>query len=90
MYLTGASANIVKGLNILGAMSAAITAPIIIGLLPMPGGAYASAMITNPLYENLGLRPEERTYVNYWFRHIFSITWPLVPGIIIVAGILGI
>jgi integral membrane protein (TIGR00529 family) len=90
MHLKGASTNIVKGLNILGARSAAIATPIIIGLLPMPGGAYASAMITNPLYETLRLRPEERTYVNYWFRHIFSITWPLVPGVVIVAGILGL
>jgi len=90
MYLKGASTNIVKGLNVFGARSAAITAPMIIGLLPMPGGAYASAMITNPLYEVLGLKSEERTYVNYWFRHIFSITWPLVPGVVIVAGILGL
>lgn len=90
MYLKGASTNIVKGLNVFGARSAAITAPMIIGLLPMPGGACASAMITNPLYEVLGLKSEERTYINYWFRHIFSITWPLVPGVVIVAGILGL
>ena len=90
MYLKGASTSIVKGLSIFGARSAAITAPMIIGLLPMPGGAYTSAMITSPLYEVLGLKSEERTYVNYWFRHIFSITWPLVPGVVIVAGILGL
>lgn len=90
MYLKGVTKNIVKGLNSLGAKSTAIMAPTIIGLLPMPGGAYASAMITDPVFEVLALKPEERTYINYWFRHVFAITWPLYPGVIIVANMIGI
>ncbi|MEM4466751.1 MAG: DUF401 family protein [Nitrososphaerota archaeon] len=89
MRLKGATVKIVEGLNMLGARITAIIAPLVIGLLPMPGGAYVSAAITKPVFDKLNLRPEEETYINYWFRHVFTMTWPLVPGVIMVAGIIG-
>ncbi|MFQ5905793.1 MAG: DUF401 family protein [bacterium] len=56
--------------------------PALIGLLPMPGGAYFSA----PMVESVGaedLSPERKTAINHWFRHIWEYSWPLYPGVIL-------
>lgn len=90
MRIKGVATKIVEGLNVLGSRITAIITPLIIGLLPMPGGAYISATISKPIYDNLDLKPEEEAYINYWFRHVLTMSWPLVPGVIIVAGIIGI
>ncbi len=58
------------------------TFPALIGLLPMPGGAYFSA----PMVESVGkedLSPEHKTAINHWFRHIWEYCWPLYPGVIV-------
>ncbi|MBF0100776.1 MAG: DUF401 family protein [Desulfobacterales bacterium] len=64
--------------------------PAIIGLLPMPGGAFFSA----PMVYNLGVKRNftstELSYINYWFRHIWEYWWPLYPGILLTITIGGI
>ncbi len=58
------------------------TFPALIGLLPMPGGAYFSA----PMVDSVGteeLTAEHKTAINHWFRHIWEYSWPLYPGVIV-------
>ena len=86
----GASRKLVEGLTFFSPSFAALATPAIIGLLPMPGGAYVSAVILNELYGKLRLNPESKTFINYWFRHIWITTWPLYQSVILASGLLGI
>jgi integral membrane protein (TIGR00529 family) len=61
--------------------------PALIGLLPMPGGALVSAPILNETLEKDNMSPELKTYINFWFRHIWEYIWPLYPGLILTVGI---
>lgn len=64
--------------------------PVLIGLLPMPGGAAFSAPMVRQTGEPLGLKDDELALVNYWFRHVWELCWPLYPGIIMTAGLLNL
>lgn len=61
--------------------------PALIGLLPMPGGAIFSAPMLKSVSERMDLRDMDRTMLNYWFRHIWELAWPLYPGIILTAAL---
>jgi hypothetical protein len=50
--------------------------PALIGLLPMLGGAMFSAPLVEGIGTSLKLRPEQKTYINYWFRHIWEYVFP--------------
>ena len=63
--------------------------PALLGLLPMPGGALFSAPMVETTGAPLGLRAEDKTLINYWFRHIWEYSWPLYPGIILSASMSG-
>ncbi|NPA74971.1 MAG: DUF401 family protein, partial [Euryarchaeota archaeon] len=58
-----------------------------IGLLPMPGGAYVSARLVDPLAKEMALNPVEATSLNYWFRHLWEYWWPLYTGVIVASEI---
>jgi len=64
--------------------------PALLGLIPMPAGAMFSAPMVKEIGGRVGLTPEEETFVNYWFRHIWEFVWPLFPGIILFAGLLKV
>jgi len=57
--------------------------PALIGLLPMPGGAIFSAPMVKELGNKSGLRPDQLSFINYWYRHIWEYWWPLYPGILL-------
>ena len=63
--------------------------PAFIGLLPAPGGAMLSAPMVDETGSRLGLSAEQKTYINYWFRHLWEYCWPLYPGLIIGAAIIN-
>ncbi len=68
-----------------------ICLPAFIGLLPMPGGALFSApMVKEGLNGVKDLTNEDKTYINYWFRHIWEYILPLYPGVILTTGIFNI
>ncbi|KUK51507.1 MAG: Uncharacterized protein XD76_0309 [candidate division TA06 bacterium 32_111] len=69
---------------------AIIFPPMFIGLLPMPGGALVPSEIVNELGDKIDMKPEEKTFVNYWFRHIWEYFWPLYPGLILTSNILSV
>jgi len=64
--------------------------PVLLGLLPMPAGAMMSAPIVGEVGERVSLSPEEKTFINFWFRHIWEYAWPLYPGIILIAALIGV
>ena len=64
--------------------------PAIIGLLPMPAGALISAQMVNKAADELERSAEERTFVNYWFRHVWEFSWPFYQGVILTAATLAI
>ena len=63
--------------------------PAMFGILAMPGGALMSAPFNEPEAERLGLKPEHKTYINLWFRHIWYWASPLSPVPILTASIAG-
>ncbi len=59
----------------------------IMGLLPMPGGALISAPMLKEGARGFNLSSENKTFLNYWFRHIWEYFWPLYPGLIVASTI---
>jgi len=66
------------------------TISALIGLLPMPAGALVSGHMINSTADELKLSAEDRTAVNYWFRHIWEYSWPFYQGIILSAVTLAV
>ncbi|MFC1909826.1 DUF401 family protein [Chloroflexota bacterium] len=56
--------------------------PAVIGLVPMPAGAVVSATAGGDLSKKLGLNPEQSTFTNYWFRHIWELSLPVYSNVI--------
>jgi uncharacterized protein len=69
---------------------AALVMPALIGLLPMPGGALFSAPMVETACREETVRPEVKTAVNYWFRHIWEYWWPLYPGVVLAVSLLEV
>ncbi|OEU66680.1 MAG: hypothetical protein BA863_16715 [Desulfovibrio sp. S3730MH75] len=61
--------------------------PALIGLLPMPGGAIFSAPMIREAAEGLDVSDKNKAVINYWFRHIWELAWPLYPGMILGAAL---
>ncbi len=92
MKETGHMERILKSFGVLtrDPRVSATVMPALIGLLPMPGGALFSApMVDAALCEN-PLSGEEKTVINYWFRHIWEYWWPLYPGVVLVVALLNV
>ena len=64
--------------------------PMLIGLLPMPGGAVFSAPLIQAVARKLPVPEIDKSLVNYWFRHTAEMTWPLFPAVILAASMGGI
>lgn len=62
----------------------------LIGLLPMPGGALFSAPMVQESLSKISASPENKTALNYWFRHIWEYWWPIYPGVILAIALLNI
>jgi uncharacterized protein len=66
-----------------GAAFSMMALPAVIGLVPMPGGALFSAPFVKQAGDAVAGRPDWKTAVNYWFRHVWEYWWPLYPGVIV-------
>ena len=89
---TGGMTEILEGFrHVFKDMRVVITMlPAMIGLVPIVGGALVSAPMVVEGSDELGLSPERRTFVNYWFRHLWEYVMPTYPGLILAATMLGI
>jgi len=64
--------------------------PAAIGLVPMPAGALVSAAALRDLVGRMGLTPEQATFINYWFRHIWEYFLPVYPAVITASILLSV
>ena len=64
--------------------------PSMIGLMPIIGGALISAPMVVEGSDELKLSPERRTFINYWFRHVWQYTLPTYPSLILAATLIKI
>ena len=64
--------------------------PAMIGLMPIVGGALVSAPLVVEASDALKLPPERKTFLNYWFRHIWEYFLPTYPAVILAAALLGV
>lgn len=65
----------------------AMVSPAIIGFLPMLGGALFSAPLVDVSTKDMDMKPEFKTFVNFWFRHIWEYVWPIYAGLLIFHGL---
>ena len=65
-------------------------APLLIGTLPMPGGAILSAPLVDAMDSERERSPGILASANYWFRHCFELSWPLYPSFILTVSLSGI
>ena len=87
---TGTMKELIEGLRgILPAQLLLAAIPAMFGLLTMPGGALMSAPFNEPEADRLGLSPEQKTYINVWFRHLWYWASPLSPVPILAASLSG-
>ena len=66
------------------------TMPAFLGFLPSLGGARFSAPIVEAASAKMNLKPETKAAINFWFRHIFEVSSPTIPGMILTCAIAGI
>jgi hypothetical protein len=64
-----------------------ISMPLLIGLMPSIGGAYFSAPMVAETTRDVTMSPEEKGFINYWFRHPWECILPLYPGILLAAAV---
>ncbi len=64
-----------------------ISMPMLIGMLPSLGGAYFSAPMVDESTKGLKMSPEEKGFINYWFRHPWEYILPLYPGILLASAV---
>ncbi len=62
-----------------------ISMPTIMGFLPSVGGALFSAPLLEEISEKTNIESERKSYINYWFRHIWEPFLPIYPGILLVS-----
>ncbi len=61
--------------------------PGVIGLLPSAGGAAFSAPMVEEASTDVEIAPEQKAFINYWFRHIWEYCSPLYPGVVLAAAV---
>lgn len=89
---TGQSHDLVEGLEeyIQSPRIRLVIFPALIGLLPMPGGALFSCPMIRDAARKMNLGGDRKALINYWFRHIWELAWPLYPGYALACTLLEI
>ena len=66
------------------------TIPMIMGLLPTPGGIMLSAPMVRDLGDHIGVERSRQAAINFIFRHQWETVWPLFPAVLLIQGMFGI
>jgi integral membrane protein (TIGR00529 family) len=64
--------------------------PLIMGMLPTPGGIMLSAPMVRDLGDRIGVDRARSAAVNFFFRHQWEPVWPLFPAVPLVQSLFGI
>lgn len=69
---------------------AMITIPLLMGLLPTPGGIMLSAPMVRDMADSIGVSRKRSAAINFFFRHQWESIWPLFPAVPLIQGMIGI
>lgn len=64
--------------------------PLIMGLLPTPGGIMLSAPMVREAGDKIGVDRSRVAAINFFFRHQWEPVWPLFPATPLIVNMLGI
>lgn len=64
--------------------------PLVLGLLPSLGGAIFSAPMVQSLGNGLKINDEQKSVINFWFRHVTEYFSPINSGMLIASAVLAI
>lgn len=64
--------------------------PAFLGFLPSLGGAIFSAPMVAEASEGYRLSPEHKSAINYWFRHVWEFSNPILPSMLLAASFTAI
>ena len=64
--------------------------PLMMGLLPTPGGIMLSAPMVRDLGDHIGVNRSHSAAINFLFRHQWETVWPLFPAVPLIQSMFGI
>ena len=64
--------------------------PLMMGMLPTPGGIMLSAPMVREAGDNIGVERSHLAAINFLFRHVWEPVWPLFPVVPFIQGMLGV
>lgn len=64
--------------------------PALIGFLPSAGGAMFSAPMVGEITKDMDITQEQKSFANFWYRHIWEFVLPLYPSFLIAAQLSGV
>ncbi|MGI9953152.1 DUF401 family protein [Moorellaceae bacterium AZ2] len=64
--------------------------PAFIGLMPSAGGALFSAPLVGQAADSNRITAEQKSFVNYYYRHIWEYFLPLYPGVLLTSRLSGV
>jgi len=64
--------------------------PLMMGMLPTPGGIMLSAPMVREAGDKIGVERSRLAAINFLFRHQWESVWPLFPAVPLVQSLLGI
>jgi len=64
--------------------------PLMMGMLPTPGGIMLSAPMVREAGDKMGVERSRLAAINFLFRHLWEPVWPLFPAVPLVQSMLGI
>ena len=92
MRETGVSQRLVSALQgLFRSRRVALAAiPMMMGMLPTPGGIMLSAPMVRDLGDHIGIDRSHSAAVNFFFRHQWETVWPLFPAVPLIQSMFGI
>lgn len=64
--------------------------PAFLGFLPSLGGAIFSAPLVEAAGKPYSLSAERKTAINYWFRHLWECTNPIIPALLLASNMANV
>ncbi|MBL7154068.1 MAG: DUF401 family protein [Phycisphaerae bacterium] len=64
--------------------------PMMMGMLPTPGGIMLSAPMVRDLGDHIGVDRSHSAAINFFFRHQWETVWPLFPAVPLIQSMFGI
>jgi integral membrane protein (TIGR00529 family) len=70
--------------------AALATIPLLMGMLPTPGGIMLSAPMVREAGDRIGVERSRLAAINFFFRHQWEPIWPLFPAVPLIQTMLGV